>query len=134
MYGGVRSNFSLCENVQVSQPPVRRPRHLIDLDNPRPAPRSARDGDPMSLSQVQRWVMSVLAVTTIEHLSAGLVVAAYFLEDDRPGAQAGLLVVAGFFGMVGMAVGFLIHRRSPVTPWLLLGWVPAAVGAWLLWS
>jgi hypothetical protein len=88
----------------------------------------------MSLSQVQKWVMSVLAVTTIGHLSAGLVVAAYFLADGRDGARAGLLAIAGFFGIVAVAVGFLIHRRSPVSPWLLTGLLPAIVGAVLFWA
>jgi hypothetical protein len=88
----------------------------------------------MSLSQVQKWVMSVLAVTTIGHLAAGLVVAAYFLEDGRPGARIGLLVIAGMFGMVAVVVGLLIHQRRPVTPWLLLGWAPAVAGAVLFWA
>jgi hypothetical protein len=113
-----------------SNQPVRRPRHLLDPANPRPMPRR----DPMSLSQVQKWVMSVLAVTTIGHLSAGLVVAAYFLADGRDGARVGLLLIAAFFGMVAVAVGFLIHRRSPVTPWLLAGLLPAVVGAVLFWA
>jgi hypothetical protein len=114
----------------MSQTPVRRPRHLLDPANPRPAPRR----DAMSLSQVQKWVMSVLAVTTIGHLAAGLVVAAYFLEDGRPGARIGLLVIAGMFGMVAVVVGLLIHQRRPVTPWLLLGWAPAVAGAVLFWA
>lgn len=108
--------------------PPRRARHLMDPD----APRGVRR-DPMSLSQVQKWVMSVLAVTTIEHLSAGLVVAAYFLSTDRPGAQAGLLVIAGIIGMLAVVAGFLIHGRRPVSLWLLLGTVPALVGAWFIY-
>jgi hypothetical protein len=88
----------------------------------------------MSLSSVQKWVMSILAVTTIEHLAAGIVVAAYFLEDGRDGARAGLLAVAAFFGMVAVAVGFLIHKRNPVSPWLLLGLSPALVGASFCWA
>jgi hypothetical protein len=88
----------------------------------------------MSLTSVQKWVMSVLAVTTIEHLAAGIVLAAYFLEDGRDGARAGLLVIAAFFGMVAVAVGFLIHRRNPVSPWLLLGLLPAVVGAFFCWA
>lgn len=87
----------------------------------------------MTLSQVQKWVMSVLAVTTIEHLSAGLVVAAYFLSDGRPGGQAALLVVAGVVGLLAVAAGFLIHGRRPVTPWLLAGLLPALVGVWLIY-
>lgn len=110
------------------RPPPRRPRHLMDPDAPRPAPR----GDPMSLTSVQRWVLSVLATSTVLHLSAGLVVAAYFLQDPRPGAQAGLLVIAGAFGTLAVALGFLINARRPLTPWVVLGWVPALVGAYLI--
>jgi hypothetical protein len=87
----------------------------------------------MSLSQVQKWVMSVLAVTTIEHLSAGLVVAAYFLSTGRPGARLGLLVIAGIVGMLAVAAGFLIHGRRPLSPWLLAGLVPALVGVWFMY-
>ena len=69
----------------VSDPtPVRRPRHLMDPDNP------VRPVNDHSLTQVQRWVLSVLAVTTILHLSAGLVIGAFFLDE----AQAGLAVRA----------------------------------------
>lgn len=111
-----------------SRAPVRRARHLMDPDNPRPQRR-----DPMSLSQVQKWVMSILATTTIGHLAAGLVVAAFFVDGSRPGSRVGLLVIAGLFGMVALSVGFLIHRRSPLTPWLLLGWLPSLVGWYLLY-
>ena len=43
------------------------------------------------MGTVQRWVMSVLAVTTIGHFAAGLVLAAVFMDSaeqvapDRPG-------------------------------------------------
>lgn len=109
--------------------PRRRARHLIDPNNPRPAQQRKQ----MSLTQVQKWVMSILATTTIGHLAAGIVVADVFLSHPKPGARAGLLVIAGIFGMIAVSVGFLIHRRSPFTPWLILGWIPAAVGAWILY-
>lgn len=87
----------------------------------------------MSLSSVQRWVMSTLAVTTVLHLVIGIIIAAAFLDTTRPGAQEGLLVIAGVMGVLGVAAGFLIHQRSPVTPWVLLGVVPAVLGAlWVL--
>lgn len=82
----------------------------------------------MSVGSVQRWVMSVLAVTTVGHFAAGLVLAAIFLEDGRPGARVGLVVIAGVVGVLGVAAGFAIHQKSPLTPWLVLGLVPAAVG------
>jgi hypothetical protein len=75
--------------------------------------------------------MSVLAATTILHFAAGLVVAAVFLEDSRSGARIGLIVIAGIIGMLAVATGRLIHAKSPITPWLLLGLIPALVGLWL---
>lgn len=87
-------------------------------------------GSQASQSRVQRWVMSTLAALTIMHLSAGLVVAAYFSE--KTSAQVGLLIIAGAFGVIAMVAALLIHRKSLVSPWLLLGVLPALVGALLL--
>jgi hypothetical protein len=80
------------------------------------------------LTQVQRWVISVLAVTTILHLAAGLVVAAYFLDEQAVVSRVGLCVIAGAFGLVAAAVGRLIHQKPIASPWLLLGLVPGLVG------
>jgi hypothetical protein len=33
--------------------------------------------------------------------------------------------------MLGIALGFGIHKKSPLTPWLLLGLAPTVVGLWL---
>lgn len=101
-------------------PPRRR--HLMDPANPQ------RSTGSMSMSSVQRWVMSVLAVTTILHLAGGLALAAVFVDTTRAGADIGLLVIAAAVGVLGVASGFLIHQRNPVTPWLLLGLLPAAIG------
>lgn len=109
------------------QPQARRRRHLMDPDNPRPVVRQ-----DMSLSQVQKWVMSVLAVTTILHLVVGLVIAASVIEEDRVDARVGLLVIAAAFGVVAVAVGMMIHRRNPVSAWLGLGVLPAAVGSFFV--
>ena len=109
--------------------PARRARHLIDPD----APRQARDheAEMRSLSRVQQWVLSTLAVTTILHLSAGLVLAAMFLDDRGRSSQIGLDVIAGIFGVLAVAAARAIHRRPILTPWLLVGVVPGVVGAWL---
>lgn len=102
--------------------PARRARHLMD-----PAHPQRTVNDP-SLTRVQRWVMSVLAVTTILHLSAGLVIAAYFLDEQAVGARVGLCVIAGGFGVVAAAVGRMIHGKPALSPWLLAGLAPAVVG------
>jgi hypothetical protein len=82
----------------------------------------------MSLTSVQRWIMSTLAVTTILHLSGGLVVAAHVVEPRS--SKVGLLVISAAFGLVAFAAGLIIHARSPLHPLVLLGLVPALVGAW----
>jgi hypothetical protein len=81
-----------------------------------------------ALTQVQRWVISVLAVTTILHLSAGLVIGAFFLDADATGSRVALCVIGGLFGVVAAAVGRLIHQKSLVSPWLAVGFLPGLVG------
>jgi hypothetical protein len=82
----------------------------------------------MTITSVQRWIMSSLAVTTILHLAGGLVLAAK-VADVRS-SQVGLLVIAGAFGVLAFAAGVVIHGKSPLHPLLLLGLLPALVGAW----
>jgi hypothetical protein len=80
-----------------------------------------------SLTRVQRWIMSVLAVTTILHLSAGLIVAGVFI-DDMPSASIGLCLIAGAFAVIAVGVGLAIHQRPLISPWLALGAIPALIG------
>jgi hypothetical protein len=109
--------------------PPRRARHLMDPNAPRPVRN--RQAEERSLTRVQQWVMSTLAVTTILHFSAGLILAAMFLDDRGTGSQIGLDVIAGIFGVMAVASGLAIHRRRILTPWLLLGVLPGVVGVWL---
>jgi hypothetical protein len=107
----------------VSDPtPARRPRHLMDPDNP------VRQVNDHRLTQVQRWVVSVLAVTTILHLAVGLVVGALFLDVDATVSRIGLCVIGGLFGVVAAGVGRLIHQKRIASWWLAVGFVPGVVG------
>ncbi len=109
---------------QRSEPPVRRARHLLDPDDLRP-----QSSDGMSLTQVQKWVMSVLAVSTILHLGIGVAVAAVLTDASRLDARIGFNIIASVFGLLAVAIGRFIHGRSLVTPWLLVGLLPGVVGA-----
>ena len=104
--------------------------HLLDLDAPRRVIQDP-EKDARDLARVQRWVMSTLAVTTILHLAVGLVVAAVMLDDAPDSSKIGLTVIAGIFGSMAVATGLAIHGKRIVSPWLLLGVVPTAVGLWL---
>lgn len=114
----------------MSEPTPPRRRHLMDPNQPRPVRDSAAEAQ--SLSNVQRWVMSALVVTTIFHLVMGLIIAALFIDDPRPGAQVGLCLIAGAFGMIAVALAFVIHGKFPLTPWLLVGLIPSTVGIVLI--
>ena len=86
-----------------------------------------------SLTRVQRWVMSVLAVTTILHMSGGLILAALVIEASTA-SQVVLCLIGGIFGVIAVAVGLGIHGRRVLSPWLLLGFVPLVVGLVLVLS
>jgi hypothetical protein len=107
----------------------KRRRHLIDPDNP-PRVRD-RDAAERDLTNVQRWVMSSLAVTTLLHLTAGLILAAMFLPEPTLSAEIGLNLIGGAFAVIAVAVALAIHGHRVVSWWLLLGLLPTTVGLWL---
>jgi hypothetical protein len=107
----------------------RRPRHLLDPDDIRRS-HVRSQGTSESLTQVQRWVISVLAVTTIGHLAGGVALLAIFSDEDRLDARIGLNIIAAFIGVVAVATGLLIHGKRPLSWWLLVGLLPGVVGAW----
>ena len=109
---------------------VRRPRHLLDPDDLAASHRRTQSTRE-SLTQVQRWVFSALAVSTILHLAGGTVLLAAVVEDSRAYARIGLNLVAAAIGVVAVATGLLIHGKRPLSPWLLLGLLPGILGAWL---
>jgi hypothetical protein len=81
----------------------------------------------MQVERVQRWVMSALLLTTATIFAGGLSLLAG--SADLPGAEPGLLVIAGVVGVLAMAGVRLINARPLLTPWLLLGLLPA-VAIW----
>lgn len=96
------------------------------------APRKVPDrADHERLARVQRRVVSVLVITTILHLAVGLVIAADHVDEDRLDARIALNLIAGAFMVGGIAATLAINQRKLLSPWLVLGLVPAVVGiAW----
>lgn len=85
----------------------------------------------MSVGSVQKWVMSALAVTTLLHLAAGLILAAIFLESVKLDGRIGLNVIAGLVGCGAVAAFRGIHQKSILSPWLALGVVVSGIGLFL---
>jgi hypothetical protein len=112
--------------MDTTQPTPRR-RHLMDPANPQRPSLESRE-----ITRVQQWVLSVLVATTILHLAAGLAVAAVYADGSRPGAGVGLNVLACVCGVGAVTAARMIHRRTPLSWWLLLGLVPGLVGLWVV--
>lgn len=104
----------------------RRRRHLMDPANP------VRPVNDASLTRVQRLVLSSLTVVTIAHLGAGLVLAALALPVAETGNRIGLAAIAGLTWVFAVAAARALHGASLVSPWLLAGLVPAAIGFWVV--
>jgi hypothetical protein len=82
----------------------------------------------MSITQVQQWVLSVLAFTVIMHFAAGLAVAGVF--SDKQDARVGLNILAAITGTMAVAAFRALHAKPILSFWLLLGPLPGVVGAW----
>jgi hypothetical protein len=98
----------------------------MDPNNPRPP--STR-GKQMGLGQVQKWVLTIVATGVIGLHATAMAAAPMAYNSHAPGAKPGLLVISGIFGMIAVVAARLIHKKSAVTPLLILGWIPAAVFA-----
>lgn len=95
------------------------------------APRKVADPQDLErLHRVQRRVISVLIITTLIHLTVGLILAADLVDDDRLDAQLGLIVLGAAFFVVGIAAVRAINKKPLATWWMLTGLIPVVVGVW----
>ena len=95
------------------------------------APRKVADPKDLErLHRVQRRVVSVLIVTTLIHLTVGLILAADLADDDRRDAQLALILLGAAFFVLGIAAVRAINKKSLLTWWMLTGLIPVAAGIW----
>jgi hypothetical protein len=113
----------MSSNSPANEP--KRPRHLMDPNAP------VRAASNQSVTGVQRWVMTSLVMTVSFLLAGGWVVIAAEIVTKQSG-QIILLVNSAAFGVAGVAAGLVIHQKSPLSPWLLLGFIPAVIGAFVV--
>ncbi len=103
----------------------------MDPNGPRPTHNPYLEDARMI--RVQQWVFSSLVVTTILHLSAGLIIAAMYLDNPNLAAQIGLNVIAGAFGAIAALSALAIHKKPLASWWVPIGFlVPTAVGLFLV--
>jgi hypothetical protein len=88
----------------------------------------------VDITRVQRWVASALTLTVAYVWIAGMVLGAlYTVDQSRDGAQVMIMVMAGIIGVAAIVGVRIINQLSWLTPWLLVGPLPGAVGLWALW-
>jgi hypothetical protein len=108
-----------------NEPPQRRPKHLMDLNNPPSARQGTRPS--MSLTRVQQWVTSTVIFVVGMGIAIPLAAVSPFMEegDGAPGAAAGLWVMSVIWGTATIVGMLVVLRHRVLSFWLLLGPVPA---------
>jgi len=84
----------------------------------------------VEITKVQQWVGSALLFTM--GMISTTCIAGYSVWSDtlaQNGNAAALWMMGIVVGLLTMGGCLLIHRRSPLSPLLLIGVVPAAVAA-----
>ena len=69
--------------------------------------------------------MSALLITVCTLFATGMAILSGIV--DRAGARPGLLIISGVVGLMAMAGVRAINLKRILTPWLLLGLLPAVV-------
>jgi hypothetical protein len=82
----------------------------------------------MSVTQVQRWVSTVLTVTIVGHFTAGLLLSAVMVGDRQLAPRIGLNVLATITATLMVGGVRAIHARSLLSPWLALGLLVGILG------
>jgi len=100
------------------------------------APRPKRDPEAVKrLERVQRRVVSVLIMTTIAHLTAGMILAAVLdVGGGNTASKIGLCIIGSLFWNCGVAAVRALNRKKPLSLWHLTSLVPLAVGLWLAFT
>lgn len=123
--------------MSLQEPTRKVPKHLIDPASLQPGAARARqkpeqrEQDLEKLTRVKQWVTSALVLTTMFHLSVGLMIAAYYTNEDRTDARIGLNVIAGILWVAGIAGARAIHKKNPISLWLVAGLALPALGLYV---
>jgi len=79
----------------------------------------------VQVERVQRWVASALVMTVATLFATGMAILSGTV--DRAGARPGLLTISSVVGLMAMSGVRVINGKRVLSPWLLLGLLPALV-------
>lgn len=85
----------------------------------------------MHITKVQQWVASALLLVVGLTPAATLALVSVWMneEEGMRSNAVGLWVMSPIWAVVTIAGVLVIHRRSVLSPWLVLGLIPAALAA-----
>lgn len=86
----------------------------------------------MNLVTVQRWVASVILIHIGSVPAVTLAVYSIGIAEHDRGRGIGLWLMSGVIGLVTIAGVRLIHQRTPLSPWLLIGLLPTTATAFYI--
>lgn len=84
---------------------------------------------PLSIEKVQHWVVTLLITAVATFPTGALTAYIVTLRPDRHADAIELCLMMAAIGMLAMAAIRLVHRLPPVSPWLLIGAIPATIVA-----
>jgi hypothetical protein len=88
--------------------------------------RRRRTPRPMNIETVQRWVVSAVLFHVGTVPAVTLAVYSIGVSHNDFGKGVGLWIMSGVIGILTAAGILAIHRRTPLSLWLLLGILPTA--------
>jgi hypothetical protein len=86
------------------------------------------------IETVQRWVASVILIHVGSVPAASLAVYSLGVAEGDYGKGVGLWIMSGVIGLLTVAGVLAIFRRSPLSPWMILGAAPTAVTGFYLFG
>lgn len=90
------------------------------------------DAEEQSLDLVQRLIASALVVIVVGAPTIALAGYAVLAENALTGTRIGLCVLSAVMGLVAGVVINLFNRRHWYLPTILIGLIPAAIAAYLI--
>ncbi len=87
----------------------------------------------VEITKVQQWVASAM-IFTVGMISTSCIAGYAALSETMAenGNAVGLWIMGAVVGIGTMVGCLLIHNRSPVSPWLLVGLLPTAAAGIVL--
>jgi hypothetical protein len=86
----------------------------------------------LTIEQVQRWVISFLICSVTLFPTGAMIAAVSAFADHRRDDAIVLLVVMAILDCLALVAARIVHRKSPVSPIVLLGTIPALVAGAIL--